>query len=224
MTTVRTVAAHEVVRAAYPREVTERDEIGMAVGKAIDETLSHFSHEVHESRRPTFSAMQRMAESVLDRELVDADVQLDPAARTRELAEVIGVLQAFRRSEIMGMSRPRSRMILINEAVGVYAQPDFWDGRDRFFEMKSYHAVATPPDVVLQLQLFECAFPGFHAFLACFDRHATPVTTSIEPVPPLDPPTTEEVLRRAYRTGIEKGSPKVLEYIDAPTVRYTVPV
>jgi len=222
MTTVKTIATHEVVSTAYPRPVTERDEIGMAVGKAIDEALSHFSHEFGQSRRPTLTAMNRWAAEILDRELADADVQLTPEDRERELVGVAGVLRAFRQSEVMGMSRPKSRMILINGQVGVYAQPDYWDGRDRFFEMKSYLAFPMPPDVRLQLQLFQCAFPGFRAFLACFDRHATPVTSTIELIPPLEPATLEEILKLAYRTGLEKGTPKVLEYVDNPAVRYLV--
>ncbi|MGP8159087.1 MAG: hypothetical protein ACLPWO_05740 [Thermoplasmata archaeon] len=222
MTTVKTVAAHEVVQATYPRPVTEKDEIGMAVGKAIDETLSRFSHEFRESRRPTLTSMSRLATEVLDRELADVDVQLAPKDREQQLAEVFGVLQAFRRSDVMGLSRPRSRVILINEEVGVYAQPDYWDGRDRFYEMKSYHANPTPPDVRLQLQLFQCAFPGFRAFLASFDRHVTPVTTTIDSIAPLGREAMEEVLKLAYRTGLEKGTEKVLEYIDNPTVRYSI--
>ncbi|HEY1198603.1 MAG TPA: hypothetical protein VGG32_07750 [Thermoplasmata archaeon] len=222
MTAVKTVATHEIVQAAYPRPVTERDEIGMAVGKAIDETLSRFSHEFSQSRRPTLAAMNRLAAEILDRELSDADVQLTPQDRERQVSEAFGVLQAFRRSEVMGLSRPRSRMILINERVGVYAQPDYWDGRDRFYEMKSYYASPMPMDVRLQLQLFQCAFPGFRAFLACFDRHATPVTTVIESIPPLEREAVEEVLRLAYRTGLEKGTEKVLEYVDNPIVRYSI--
>jgi len=224
MATIRTVAAHEVVRAAFPRPVTERDELGMAVGKAIDETLSQFSHEFGAARRPTISSMQRRATERFDREVADADLTLAPTDRQRELTQVFGVLQAFRRSEVMGLSRPRSRMVLVNERIGVYAQPDYWNGRDRFYEMKSYHADPLPPDVRLQLQLFQCAFPGFHAFLACFDRHATPVTTSIDAIPPIDSATTTEVLTLAYRTALEKGVEKVLEYVDSPTVRYSVPV
>lgn len=222
MTQVKTVAAHEVVHATYPRPVTERDEVGMAVGKAIDETLSHYSHEFRESRRPTVTAMNRMATEILDRELQDSDVQLLPADREVQLQEAYGVLQAFRRSEVMGLSRPKSRMILINESVGVYAQPDYWDGRDRFYEMKSYRATPMPPDVRLQVQLFQCAFPGFRAFLAWFDRHAKPVTATIESVAPLEPTLVEEVLQVAYRIGLEKGSSKVLEYVDSPTVRYSI--
>jgi hypothetical protein len=223
MTAVKTVAAHEIVQGAYPRPVTEKDEIGMAVGKAIDETLSRYSHEFSQSRRPTLTSMNRLASEILDEELADADIQLTPKDRELQLSQVSGVLQAFRRSEVMGLSRPRSRMILINERVGVYAQPDYWDGRDRFYEMKSYYANPTPPDVRLQLQLFQCAFPGFRAFLACFDRHATPVSTTIESVPPLEPPAAEEVLKLAYRTGLERGTEKVLEYIDNPIVRYSIP-
>ena len=219
---VKTVAAYEVVQTVYPREVTERDELGMAVGKAIDETLSRFSHEFSQGRRPTLTAMNRLATEVLDRELADADLALTPADRKVQLSAVSGVLQAFRRSEVMGLARPRSRLVLINGEVGVYAQPDYWNGRDRFYEMKSYLARPTPPDVELQLRLFQLAFPGFRAFLACFDRHATPVVTAIEEAPPLAPDVAEAVLKVAYRTGREKGVDKVLEYIDNPVVRYAV--
>ena len=174
MTTLKTLAAHEVIRAAHPRPVTEGDEIGMAVGKAIDSTLSRFSHDFARGRRPTQTAMNRMAAEILDEELGDADIRLAAPERARHLSAISGVLQAFRKSEIMGMPRPRSRMILINGRVGVYAQPDYWDGRRRIFEMKSYHANPPPPDVKLQIELFQCAFPGFRAFLAWFDRHAVP--------------------------------------------------
>jgi hypothetical protein len=223
MTTIRTVAAHEVVRAAHPRPVTEADEIGMAVGKAIDATLSRYSYDFAQARRPTRTAMSRMAEEILDEELGDADLQLAPGDRERHLGAISDVLQAFRRSEVMGLSRPRSRMILINGRVGVYAQPDYWDGRERFYEMKSYHASPTPPDVVLQLQLFQLAFPNFRAFLAWFDRHASPVTTTIEEVPSLDADVAQKVLGLAYRTALESGVEKVLEYVDSPLIPYAVP-
>jgi hypothetical protein len=222
MTTIRTVAAHEVVSATFPRPVTERDEIGMAVGKAIDETLSWSSYEFSQSRRPTLTAMNRRATEILDVELRDADVQLTAAARQHQLTSISGVMQVFRRSEIMGLARPKSRLILINEQIGVYAQPDYWNGRDRFYEMKSYRARPLPPDVQLQIRLFQCAFPGFQAYLACFDRHASPVASTIELIPPLEPAILEGTLALAYRTGLEAGKPKVLEFMDSPTVRYSI--
>ncbi|MCI4340125.1 MAG: hypothetical protein L3J73_02490 [Thermoplasmata archaeon] len=223
MTTLKTLATHEVVRAAHPRPVAEKDEIGMAVGKAIDATLSRYSHDFAQARRPTQTAMNRMAAEILDEELADVDIQMEAADREKHLSAISGVLQAFRKSEVMGLPRPRSRMILINGRVGVYAQPDYWDGRQRIFEMKSYHANPVPPDVTLQIELFQCAFPGFRAFLAWFDRHAVPVTTTIEEVPPLDSVVVEQVLRLALRTGLEKGVDKVQEYIDSPLVPYTIP-
>ncbi len=223
MTTVRTVAAHEVVQATYPRPVTEKDEIGMAAGKAIDETLSKYSYEYTQGRHPTRTAMNRWAAEILDRELADADLLLPPEDRDRQLGAISGVLSAFRQSEVMGLARPKSRLILINGTVGIYAQPDYWNGRDRIYEMKSYHAIPRPPDIRLQLQLFQLAFPNFHTFLACFDRHSSPVVTTIEAIPPLEPPEAEEVLRMALRIAREKGAEKVLEYVDNPTVRYFVP-
>lgn len=224
MTTVKTVATHEVVSAAYPRPVTERDEVGMAVGKAIDETLSRWSFEHRQGHRPTASSMHRFAAEVLDRELADADLALAPLDREEQLGRIAGVLHAFRNSEVMGLSRPRSRLILINERVGVYAQPDFWDGRDRFYEMKSYYSDPMPPDVQLQVRLFQCAFPGFRAYLACFDRHKVPVETHIERVPALSEEDRAGVLAMAYRTGLEKGISKVLEYVESPAVRYSIAV
>jgi hypothetical protein len=224
VTTIRTIAVHEVVRAQHPRELTEKDEIGMAVGKAIDETLSHGSHEFAQGRRPTRAGMNRRAEATLDEELGEADLTLPAAERDRHLAAIDGVIQAFRRSELMGLPRPRSRLILINGEVGVYAQPDYWNGRDRIYEMKSFHASPIPPYILLQVQLFQCAFAGFRAFLAWFDRHAAPVSTTIEEVPALRPESAEEALRFAYRHGRSDGVEKVLEYMDSPTVRYSVPI
>jgi hypothetical protein len=222
MTTLKTVAAHEVVQATYPRPVTEKDEIGMAVGKAIDDTLSRYSYEFAQGRHPTRTAMHRLATETLDDELANAGVELGPDDRAAQLTAIAGVLQAFRRSPLMGLSRPRSRLILLNGRVGGYAQPDYWDGRDRVYEMKSYHATPTPPDIRLQVQLFQCAFPRFRTFLAWFDRHATPVTSTIDEVAPLEPAVVELVLRLAYRVGLETGTDKVLEYIDNPLIHYTL--
>ena len=224
VTVVRTLATHEVVHFAHPRPVTEKDEIGMAVGKAIDGALARFSYEFRQGRRPTMSAMNRIGASLLDEELADADLTLPPGDREKLGVEVAGVIQSFRGSELFGLYRPRSRMILINEQVGVYAQPDYWDGRSRFYEMKSYNALPPRPDVALQLKLFQLAFPGFRAFLACFDRHAHPVGSTLTEMPPIDRPASEATLTLAYQAAEVNGQAKVLEYIDSPIVRYAIQI
>ena len=220
MTTIRTVATHDVVQTLFPRPVTEQDEIGMAVGKAIDDALSRFSHEYRSGRRPTLTAMDRYSAEGLDRELSESGLSLPPETRSHHLAEIGGVLRAFRGSELMGLSRPRSRLILIGGELGIYAQPDYWDGRARFYEMKSYRADPIPPDVRLQLRLFQLAFPECRAFLAGFDRHARPVTVAITELASLPPEERLALLREAAQVAREKGTPKVLEYVDNPTVRY----
>ncbi len=222
MTLVKTLATHEIVQIAYPRPVTERDPLGMAAGKAIDAALSRYNHEFRQDRRPTASAMNKFATSILDEELKDADVALGPESREKILLQIAGVLQAFRRSEVFGLPRPRTRLILINGRVGVYAQPDYWDGRGRFYEMKSYRAVPLPPDVELQLKLFQLAFAGFHAFLACFNRHTLPVEVIVTEIPGLSDEQAREVLSVAYQTGLHDGKEKVLEYIDSPIVQYSL--
>jgi hypothetical protein len=223
MTTIRTVAAYEIVQALHPRPPpTERDEVGRAVGRAIDEALSRWNHHFRENRRPSAASVQRFAEELLDGGLKDADVVLPAADRTKSLAEISGVLTAFRRSEVFGLPRPRSRLVLVNSEVGVYAQPDYWDGAQRFYEMKSYRAVPLPPDVALQVSIFQLAFPGFRSFLACFDRHRTPVETTIVEVPIPTSEVRDELLRKIAPLARSLGKEKVLEYIDSPVVRYTV--
>jgi hypothetical protein len=220
MTTIRAVAAHEVVRATYPRPVTERDELGMATGTAIDSALSHFSYEFRQGRRPTATAANALAVDVLEQQLEEAALVPSPEDRARMVEEIAGVLRAFRKSELFGLIRPKSRLIVIDGRVGVYAQPDYWDGKSRFYEMKSYLAIPPPPDIALQVGLFQLAFPTCEGFLACFDRHAIPVTTTIAPVAPLTAPERSAILENAYQVALGSGLEKVLEYVDAPMVHY----
>jgi hypothetical protein len=222
MTTIKTLAAHEIVQLAFPRPPTEHQEFGMAVGKAIDTALSRYSHEYDSGRRPTLGAMTQLATTVLDDELKDIDLPVSAPERAKAQAQIVAVLQAFRKTEVFGLPRPKTRMILIDEKVGVYAQPDYWDRRSRFYEMKSYRAIPPPPDVALQLRLFQLGFPGFDAFLVCVNRHVSPPDVSIVQIPPAAPTDSAEVLRQALEFGLEKGREKVLEYIDSPVVRYSV--
>ena len=224
MTTIRTVATHDLVQALHPRPPTEVDQVGMATGRAIDSALAQSNYEQRQGRRPTLSATVRHATELLDEGLAEVDTEVDAAARDRLLREITGVITAFRKSELAGLLRPKSRLILIAEEVGVYAQPDFWNGRDRVYEMKSYRAEPIPEDVGLQLGMFQLAFHECTAVLVCFDRHAEPVPTLVRELPALEEERRASLIQTAYRLGRELGTPKVLEYIDSPTVRYSLPV
>lgn len=223
MTTIKTLPAYEIVLEAYPRPVvTPADQLGIAVGNAIDTALARFSHEAAGGRHPTASATQRLAAETLDEKLAETDVELSPDDRAKILAQIAGVIQAFRRSAAFGMRRPRTHLILINGEVGIYAQPDYWDGTGTVVEMKSYRAVPTPPDVQLQLRLFQLAFPGHQVKLLSIDRHHIPVQSFLTPVPPLTPPEERETLSLAYRVARGRGVEKVLEFIDLPATTYTL--
>lgn len=224
MTAVRTIPVHEVVRRTYPRPpAQERDEIAMAVGKAIDGALSRLGFELRQGRRPTQAGIAILARTLLSEALEEAAVTLPPAEVERTLVQIRDVIRAYRRSEIAGLTRPRTRVILIDRTVGVYAQPDFWDGRRRFFEMKSYRAIPPPEDVALQLLLFQLAFPGFEAVLVCLDRHAQPVDVISTTLPPPTDERSLSALRTAYRLGREFGQEKILEFIEGPFVHYNLP-
>lgn len=221
MTMVRTIPAHEIVRRTFPRpEPTERERVAMASGKAIDEVLARAGYELRSGRRPSVASLEQLGRSVFEEELEAAAVEVRPEDLEKILAQLRGVVRAYRSSEIAGLARPKSRVVLLNGEVGIYAQPDYWDGRRRFFEMKSYRAVPPPPDVELQLRLFQLAFPGFEAVLLCLDRHAEPVAATSCVVPA---PTGEQfasTLRLAYDLGRQYGEAKVLEYLEGPFVHY----
>jgi hypothetical protein len=224
LTRIRTVPAHEIVRRTFPRPPPEeRDQVAMAVGKAIDGVLSDLGHQLGQGRRPTQAATGRLAVALLDDALAENAVRLEPVDRAATLAEIEEVVRAYRRSEIAGLARPRTRVFLVGEAVGVYAQPDYWDRRRRFFEMKSYRAIPPPPDVALQLDLFQLAYPGFEAVLVCLDRHRRPVEVTSAVLPALTPARSAAALRLAYDVGSAFGEEKVLEYVEGPVVRYALP-
>jgi hypothetical protein len=223
MTVVRMIPAHEIVRRTYPRPPPqEKDEVAMAVGKAIDGVLTRFGHDLRQGRHPTQTAMGRLGETLLDEALEEAAVALEPPERETTLRQIQEVVRAYRRSEIAGLARPRTRIFLIDGKVGVYAQPDYWDGRRRFFEMKSYRAIPPPPDVALQVRLFQLAYPGFEAVLVCLDRHSSPVEVSSAIVPPSTPDEVTGTLRAAFELGREFGEEKVLEYVEGPFVHYAL--
>jgi len=223
VTTLRTLAVHDIVQRTFPRPPpTEQDEVAMAVGRAIDGALSHFGHLARLGRKPGATAMRELAGSLLDDGLAEAAVEVPAAEREKILAQFRAVLQAFRQSEIFGLARPRTRVIRINGEVGVYAQPDYWDGRGRFFEMKSYAAIPPRPDTALQLRLFQLAFPNFEAVLVCLNRHTSPVTVTSALVEPPSPEQAATALRLAYDLGMEFGEPKVAEYVEGPFVDYTL--
>ena len=195
----------------------------MAVGRAIDTALSRFGHEMRLGRRPTQTAMAALAERELDEALAEAAVAIEAPERASVLARIQETLRAYRRSELAGLPRPRTRVVLIAERVGVYAQPDYWDGRHRFYEMKSFRAIPPPPDIALQLRLFQLAYPGFESVLVCLDRHRVPVDILSSVIPPPTDAERAETLRLAYAVGNEVGEEKVLEYVEGPFVRYPLP-
>lgn len=194
----------------------------MAVGRAIDTSLAQFSHRYGAGMRPTATAIRRLAEEVLVEELRDADVAVAESERIAHLDRVAEVIRAFRASELFGLPRPRSRLVLINDDAGYYAQPDFWDARRRIYEMKSYRADPAAPEIALQLDLFQLAFPRFETLLARFDRHAPPVRGDLVPIPVPSRARGEEVLRVAYRCARERGQEKVLGFVDTTVVRYRI--
>jgi hypothetical protein len=223
VTQIRTVPVHEIVKQTYPRPVREGDELAMAIGRAIDGTLSRIGHEARIGRRLSGASSRSLATELLDGALEEAAIELPALEHERTLFQIDRVVESFRHSEIFGLDRPRTRVILIDNSVGVYAQPDYWDGRSRIIEMKSYLAIPPPPDIALQLRLFQLAFPQFECTLFCLNRHTVPVDTARLSVRPPTAEESVEALRLACSVAAEHGESKVLEYMQGPFVPYSLP-
>lgn len=224
MTTIRMIAAHEVVSRIFPRPPPgEKDLVARAIGTAIDQALAEFGYQLRQGRRPTVSGIVATGGTALDEALAEAAVTMIAEDRAAAMTQVEGVVRAYRQSEIAGLARPKTRVVLIGKEVGLYAQPDFWDGRGRFFEMKSYSANPVPADVLLQLHLFQLAYPGFEAVLVSFDRRSTPVTVASTRISPQEDREVSSLLRQVHALGREFGQPKVLEYVEGPFVSYEFP-
>ncbi len=225
MTTIRTIPAHEIVKRTYPRPPpTDQDHVAMAAGRAIDGALAELGHQARLKRSITAAAIHAYGERLFDEAIEEAGAEVTVQEREKILTQLQAVVKAYRQSEIFGLARPKSRVIVIGGRVGVYAQPDYWDGKGRFFEMKSYPAIPPPPDVALQLRLFQLAFPQFEAVLVCINRHVSPVETTSTVISPLTQEAAASALRLAYDIGLQFGQEKVLEYMEGPFTHYALPV
>ena len=224
MTTIRTLASHEVVQRAFPRPPPEeKDELAMAAGRAVDAALSRMGYDALNRRKTSATTIRELAAAEFDDRLAEAGLTAPEAEREKVLGQVREVASAYRTSPIYGLPRPKSRIVLIGDRVGIYAQPDFWDGRARFYEMKSYRAIPPPPDIALQIRLFQLAFPNLESVLICFDRHAHPVQVTSATVPPAAAEERDAALRLAYDAALELGTDKVREYVEGTLVPYALP-
>ncbi len=223
MTTVRTVAAHQIVADRFPKPPREEDALAIASGAAVDHAVSQFAYGTRLGRRPSLEGTANEGMRRFDEVLAENPGAADEAGRAEVRRQVEGTLRAYRKSPLVGLPRPPSRIVLIGTRFGYYAQPDFWDGRSRFFEMKSYAAAPTKPDLKLQLSLFQLAFPGLEAILVCFDRRSDPVPMTLASLPSPSPEDERALLGLASEVIGRLGEEKVLEYVRAPAVHYSMP-
>ena len=218
--TLKVVAAHQVVSSEFPRPVTDRGELARAVGRAIDSAVSRYGYESRSGRRPTVAGIVRHGLDVFDAEVRDADLDISVSDRAELESQIRAAVPAFRKTPVFGLPRPRSRLIVVDGRFGVYAQPDFWDGATAFYELKSFRAFPAPPDVALQLNLFQLGFPGLRSWILSLDRHSRPVEVRLDEFPRAPEPERRRVLRLAAAFAAAHGEEKVAEYVDSPMVHY----
>jgi len=78
VTRIRTIPVHAIVKQVYPRPVREGDELAMAIGRAIDGTLSRIGHEARLGRRLSGATARLYATELLDTALEESAIDLSP--------------------------------------------------------------------------------------------------------------------------------------------------
>ncbi len=78
------------------------------------------------------------------------------------------ILEAFQRTPAFGLLRPKTRLVVIDESIGMYVQPDFYDGYS-IYEVKSFNPTKTRY-AYYQVRLFQLGgYPDSEAVLVGFD-------------------------------------------------------
>jgi hypothetical protein len=165
-----TVPAYRIVNYKYP--ITEDNPIGIAFGYAFDRallecnyyglsvasTLQYFKDEFLRMLMNGHSSSNNITQEQLQQILHQASM----------------MLLAYKQTPIYRNSllRPKTRVVVINDTIGVYMQPDFYDPcSDTFYEVKSYPLRKDEymfKRLCYQVKLYQLAYPKSKAVAVGF--------------------------------------------------------
>jgi hypothetical protein len=165
-----TVPAYRIVNYKYP--ITEDNPIGIAFGYAFDRallecnyyglsvasTLQYFKDEFLRMLMNGHSSSNNITQEQLQQILHQASM----------------MLLAYKQTPIYRNSllRPKTRVVVINDTIGVYMQPDFYDPcTNTFYEVKSYPLRKDEfmfKRLCYQVKLYQLAYPKSKAVAVGF--------------------------------------------------------
>ncbi len=177
------------------------DPFALALGRAFDIASAEYSFFVAIGEGdPAEKALD-----VFESEFIRAYGSRTEAKKARELGAEL--LKAYRRAGLLKYMRPRTRTIVINDRVAVFAQPDLAGG-GYFIELKTFDIDPNniPLYVKKQLEVFQLAFPGYRPVIHAFEwRSGTITHRRIEP----DIKPDERLLTELYEFGVNYAQVKL---------------
>ncbi len=205
------------------------DTINMILGKCLDETVTQMNYYNYRSefkRNISMNAMKGFA-FMLNSELTKNSIVLNNNDKKNYYAMGWRFINAFKKSELYENSllRDRTRLIIINGEVGIYAQPDFVDYiHEIMYEMKSFSLKPVPEYVRVQVKIFQLAYPDFISKLIAFPRNEGYIKTQTVIVKKQAERTRKSLLKKLYKFTVENGMD--MDYNDAvgnkKYIKYTI--
>jgi hypothetical protein len=162
-----TVPAYSIVNYKYP--ITADNPIGIAFGYAFDRALlecNYYGWSVASTLQYFKGEFLRMMNGYSNSITQEQLQQI--------LQQASMMLLAYKQTPIYRNSllRPKTRVVVINDTIGVYMQPDFYDPcSDTFYEVKSYPLRKDEymfKRLCYQVKLYQLAYPKSKAVAVGF--------------------------------------------------------
>jgi len=123
--------------------------------------------------------------------------------------------RAYLNSDLIKKKRIKARVILIESSdgiLGIFAQPDFVDlNLKKAYELKSYELFGPIPHyVILQIRLFQLAYPDFKFYLVGFKKDDSQMTVIVKEIKQMSDDSTWNLIRKIVNIASKhRGTVKV---------------
>jgi hypothetical protein len=166
-TIIKTLPSYSLVNYKYP--ITEDNPTGIAFGYAFDRSLLECNYH----KLSVASTLQYFKGEFI-RMLNGYSNSITQERLQQILQQASMMFLAYKQTPIYRNSllRPKTRVVVINNAIGVYMQPDFYDPlNDVFYEVKSYPLRKDEymfKRLCYQVKLYQLAYPKSKAVAVGF--------------------------------------------------------
>jgi hypothetical protein len=164
---IKTLPSYSLVNYKYP--ITEDNPIGIAFGYAFDRALLECNYHGWS----VASTLQYFKGEFL-RMMNGYSNSITQEQLQQILQQASMMILAYKQTPIYKQSllRPKTRVVVINDKIGVYMQPDFYDPcSDTFYEVKSYPLRKDEymfKRLCYQVKLYQLAYPKSKAVAVGF--------------------------------------------------------